>query len=102
MNLVRTENMNLPFQKYALDQAGRILSGDRTTNAKCFASKEDIPNITEFAEHLVSLGLFVRVGKIEKLQSYEEEIYCFEISKKPICGLWNPYFTLNIKEELSL
>lgn len=94
--------MNLPFQKYALDQAGRILSGDRTTSAKCFASKEDIPNIKEFAEHLVSFGLFVRVGKTEKLHPYEEEIYCFEISKQPICGRWNPYFTLNLKEELGL
>ena len=94
--------MNLPFQKYALEQADRIISGDRTTNAKCFATKEDIPNITEFVDHLVSFGLFVRVGKTLALQPYEEEIYCFEISKQPICGSWNPYFSLNIREELGL
>lgn len=94
--------MNLPFHKYTEEQADRILSGDRTTSARCFATGEDIPNIKEFAEYLVAKGVYVRVEKVPVSQPYEEEVYCFVISKKPLCGSWNPYFNLNVREEFDL
>lgn len=96
------DSLNLPFHKYAEEQTNRILSGDRTSDAFCFASKQDVPNVKEFAEYLVAKGVYVRVGKTTVTHPYEEEIYCFTISKKPLCGSWNPYYSLNLKEELDL
>lgn len=95
--------MNLPFQKYIEEQANRILSGDRTTKATCFATSEDFVNIKELAQNVVNKGLYVRVEKRLISFPYEEIIYCFIISNKQI-EIWqsNPSFDISICKEIGL
>ena len=87
--------MNLPFKKYILNQAERIIAGERSSNAKCFASKEDVPNVKEFAQSIADTGLYVLVTKTNITLPYEEQIYCFVISKNVIdfCDK-NPFYKL--------
>ena len=72
---------NILFLQYFELQADRILSGDRTSEAKCFAIKEDVPNVQDVMQIAFDKGVFVRFEKSKVLLPYEEEIYCFIISK---------------------